>query len=94
MKIQITKFSSPGFQEEFSTVNEALVFFRDRCICGSCKVTQSQFVRPEGMSDEDYEYERNEFLWDEWDKHGDWEAIRTLWATPCGCEYGVDVIDE
>lgn len=94
MKIQITKLSIQGFQESFSTVEEAFEFFRDKCICSSCKVTQSEFIKPEDMSEDDYEWEKHEMLWDRWDKHGHWAAINSLWDTSCGCEYDVEVIDD
>ena len=95
MKIVITKMSSGGFdQESFSSVKDALEFFAEKCICSGCQVTQSELKRDDSWSDDDYEWEKAEMLWDEWDQHGPWTAINALQATPCGCEYDVEVVDE
>jgi hypothetical protein len=94
MKILITKMSSGGFdQESFDSVKDALEFFAQWCICSGCQVTQSQIKREEFDNPRDYEREKHFALIDDWDQNGDWDALHQLLASPCGCEYDVEVVD-
>jgi len=90
MAYTLIKYSSPGWEKDFSSKDELIDELRDH-ICGGCLSGPQMYVGEDGKiipMDDDYnpvvdtEYEGKKYYC---------RDIGTLLSTSCGCEYGVEI---